>query len=80
MQHHTAVRRGGVWVQRGGRPARRGWQRPGCGACGWRTTSAKIGEGGGGPVGPCYSSGQRQFDYILNSNEFKLLQNGSNFE
>jgi hypothetical protein len=30
--------------------------------------------------GPCYSPGRWWFEYISNSNEFKLLQNISNFD
>jgi hypothetical protein len=47
---------------------------------GRRMTSAESGEGGGCPVGPHYSPGRRRFEYISNSNEFKLLQNLSNFD
>jgi hypothetical protein len=43
-------------------------------------TGAEIGESRSWPVGCCYSPGRRWFDYILNSNEFKLPQNLPNFD
>jgi hypothetical protein len=43
-------------------------------------TGSETEEGGGLTGVPCYSPGRRRFENNSNSNEFKLLQNLSNFD
>jgi hypothetical protein len=53
-----------------------GW----CARVSQRMTSAKTGDDGGKPVGHRNIPRWRRFEYISNSNEFKLLQNLPNFD
>jgi hypothetical protein len=49
------------------------------GAHGWHTIDTETRGGRCLTGGPSLQSGRRRFEYISNSNEFKLLQNLSNF-
>jgi hypothetical protein len=76
---HATARHGAAWGQHGGQVARRALQQPGRGARRQRATDIEIG-GAGADRWARYSPRQQCFEYISNSNEFKLLQNLSNFD